>query len=64
MTPEQMMRIDQLRLEGFGYKTIARQLKIPLNTVKSYVRRIPMLEREETPRVIAIAPRMLSASKA
>ena len=44
-------RINELRREGLGYKRIAARLELPVNTVKSYIRRHPMeapaLAREE-----------------
>ena len=41
MTNEQKKRLEQLRLEGFGYKRIAAELGISINTVHSFCRRHP-----------------------
>lgn len=41
MTNEQKMRLEQLRAEGFGYKRMAAELGLSLNTVQSYCRRHP-----------------------
>ena len=39
MTAEQQRRIRMLRKEGIGYKRIAVELNLSLNTVKSFCRR-------------------------
>ena len=39
MTEKQKEKVRTLRLEGAGYKAIAAELKLSLNTVKSYCRR-------------------------
>ena len=41
MTNEQKKRLEQLRSEGLGYKRIAAELGISINTVQSYCRRHP-----------------------
>jgi len=41
MTNEQKKRLEQLRSEGLGYKRIAAELGISLNTVQSFCRRHP-----------------------
>lgn len=41
MTNEQKKRLEQLRSEGLGYKRIAAELGLSLNTVQSYCRRHP-----------------------
>ena len=42
MTNEECMKIEELQHEGYGYKKIALLLELPVNTVKSYVRRHPV----------------------
>ena len=39
MTNNQKILIDKLRLEGYGYLKIAREIGVSENTVKSYCRR-------------------------
>lgn len=39
MTDNQKILIDKLRLEGYGYLKIAKQIGVSENTVKSYCRR-------------------------
>ncbi|BAK46681.1 hypothetical protein CXIVA_07140 [Clostridium sp. SY8519] len=39
MTENQKSKIRTLRRKGYGYGRIAKELEIPLNTVKSYCRR-------------------------
>ncbi|WP_449460459.1 terminase gpP N-terminus-related DNA-binding protein [Streptococcus suis] len=39
MTPYQKKAINDLRLKGFGYKSIANKLDLSANTVKSYCKR-------------------------
>lgn len=41
-------KIKTLRQEGYGYKRIATDLDLPLNTVKSFVRRCQSSENEES----------------
>jgi len=41
MTNEQKKRLEQLRSEGLGYKRIAAELGLSLNTVQSFCRRHP-----------------------
>ena len=41
MTNEQRKRLEQLRSEGLGYKRIAAELGISINTVQSFCRRHP-----------------------
>ena len=41
MTNEQKKRLEQLRSEGLGYKRIAAELGISINTVQSFCRRHP-----------------------
>ncbi len=45
MTSEQKRMIDDLRLQGIGYKKIASELGISENTVKSYCRRSPEVKK-------------------
>jgi endogenous inhibitor of DNA gyrase (YacG/DUF329 family) len=45
MTNEQKKRLEQLRSEGLGYKRIAAELGLSLNTVQSYCRRHPVVMR-------------------
>ena len=42
MTNERKKRLEQLRSEGLGYKRIAAELGLSLNTVQSYCRRHPV----------------------
>ena len=39
MTENQKKRITKLRQQGFGYATIASELRIPVGTVKTFCRR-------------------------
>ena len=39
MTENQKKRITKLRQQGFGYATIASELKMPVGTVKTFCRR-------------------------
>lgn len=39
MTENQKSKVRKMRLDGIGYKHIATELRLPLNTVKSYCRR-------------------------
>ena len=39
MTDDQKILIDKLRLEGYGYLKIAKEIGVSENTVKSYCRR-------------------------
>jgi len=41
MTSEQKKRLEQLRSGGIGYKRMATELGLSLNTVQSYCRRHP-----------------------
>ncbi len=45
MTSEQKRMIDELRLQGIGYKKIASELGVSESTVKSYCRRSPELRQ-------------------
>ena len=40
MTENEKHRINELRLNGYGYKKIARELGLSVNTVKSYLARV------------------------
>lgn len=42
MRNEDCLRIEELQREGHGYKKIAVLLGLPVNTVKSYIRRHPV----------------------
>ena len=42
LTTEQIMQITNLRAEGKGYRAIASELDLPLNSVKSWCRRHPL----------------------
>ena len=42
MRNEDSIKIEELQREGHGYKKIATMLDLPLNTVKSYIRRHPV----------------------
>ena len=42
MTTEQIIQINNLRNEGKGYRTIASELNMPVNSVKSWCRRHPL----------------------
>lgn len=39
MTETEKQKINELRNQGLGYKTIAKKLSISVNTVKSYCQR-------------------------
>ena len=39
MTVEQKQKIEELRRQGMGYCTVAKQVGLPSNTVKTYCRR-------------------------
>ena len=39
MTSQKKQNIDRLRSQGMGYKRIAKMLKLPENTVKTYFKR-------------------------
>ena len=39
MTVEQKRKIEELRRQGLGYCTVAKQVGLPSNTVKTYCRR-------------------------
>ena len=39
MTVEQKRKIEELRRQGMGYCTVAKQVGLPSNTVKTYCRR-------------------------
>ena len=41
LTAEQKSRIHELKKEGFGYKNIAKQLELPISTIKSFLLRHP-----------------------
>lgn len=42
MTNEESLKIEELQREGHGYKKIALMLDLPVNTVKSFIRRHPV----------------------
>ena len=42
MTNEEELKIEKLQSEGYGYKKIALMLDLPVNTVKSFLRRHPV----------------------
>ena len=44
MTETEKLRIHKLRQEGLGYKKIAAALGLPVNSVKTYLRRHPIGE--------------------
>ena len=41
MTEAEKLRIHKFRQEGLGYKKIAAALALPVNSVKTYLRRHP-----------------------
>ena len=41
MTEAEKLKIHKLRQEGLGYKKIAAALALPVNSVKTYLRRHP-----------------------
>ena len=43
MTSQEKLNINRLRSQGMGYKRIAKTLKLPENTVKSYFKRNPLV---------------------
>ena len=48
MTNEQKINIARLQHEGKGYRTIAAEMELPLNSVKSWCRRHPFEEAPES----------------
>lgn len=42
MNDTQKAKIEKLRREGLGYMKIAKELNLPVNTLKSYIRRHPL----------------------
>ena len=44
MTENEKHRINALRLNGYGYKKIAKELGLSVNTVKSYLARVKVEE--------------------
>jgi predicted nucleic acid-binding Zn ribbon protein len=46
MTTREANLIERYRQEGMGAKKIAAELKLPLNTIKSYLRRHPAEEAD------------------
>ena len=48
MTEAEKARVRKLRLEGAGYKQIASELELSINTVKSYCRRSLLCGMGET----------------
>lgn len=44
MTETEKLRIHKLRQEGLGYKKIAAALDLPVNSIKTYLRRHPNIE--------------------
>ena len=49
MTNEEAVKIEELQREGQGYKKIALLLNLPVNTVKSYIRRHPVEQATTAP---------------
>lgn len=49
MTQREKQQVDDLRNEGYGYKKIAKQLDISVDTVSSYCRRKTKSESEKCP---------------
>ena len=49
MTENQRMLVSTLRQGGLGYGTIARKVGVPLNTVKSFLRRRAVTPSQEKP---------------
>ena len=43
MTKAEICKIGELQKEGFGYRRIAKILDLPLNSVKSYCQRHPVV---------------------
>ena len=39
MSPTQKEKIEEMRKKGMGYGAIAKQMQMPLNTIKSFCRR-------------------------
>ena len=39
MSPTQKQKIEEMRKKGMGYGAIAKQMQMPLNTIKSFCRR-------------------------
>jgi endogenous inhibitor of DNA gyrase (YacG/DUF329 family) len=51
MTQTEKERISKLRAEGLGATRIAKQLGLSVNTVKSYMRRTPVVETRPEPSI-------------
>ena len=47
MTVEQKRKIEELRRQGMGYCTVAKQVGLPSNTVKTYCRRTGLTPADE-----------------
>lgn len=45
MTNEEIKKIKQLQMQGYGYKSIAIEVDLPVNTIKSYCRRHPVSQK-------------------
>lgn len=54
MTKNEKHRINELRLNGYGYKKIAKELGLSVNTVKSYLARVRLKNRLWKPRIYAL----------
>lgn len=49
MTAIQKRQIEDMRISGMGYKSIAARLSLSVNTVKSYLRNHPVTATTDTP---------------
>lgn len=47
MNDKQKVKIQELRLQGAGYRKIAKEMGLSENTIKSYCRRHPLIEQKE-----------------
>ena len=48
MTNEEKQNIRQLQTQGYGYRSIAAMMGLPINTIKSYCRRHPIEQAAES----------------
>ena len=46
MNDKQKVKIQELRLQGAGYRKIAKEMGLSENTIKSYCRRHPLIEQK------------------
>ena len=46
MTPSEKKRITEMRIDGKPYLTVAQEIGLPLNTVKTFCRRNRLLDKD------------------